>query len=466
MRRLLLTLVIICLFINCLTVCAEQNIMLVLNGEKVNCDVPPRIVNDRTLIPVRALFEDMGAKVSWDESKKSVTINYDNTEIILKADSKVAYVNGNTKILDVAATIINSRTMIPVRFIAESFGCEVNWDEKTKTVSVTADVKNSTITTKFTINAAYVTEEDEQTVIKIMGAGEANVSYMELSNLKRLVFDFKDTKLDVETPSIVCDDDFLTSVRFGQFDSTTTRVVLDMKENVKYKLIHNANKENYVIKLQSDKYVPNTDEKIVFIDAGHGGSEVGTIGTLYASTDVSSLLPPLGNTQKDITAYEKDTNLKISLKVEKLLKNAGIRTVMVRTTDTYINIYDRPKIANEENAYLYLSIHNNASTSNSVSGTQVYYSDSTPSFSNMTNKEVANIYYDEITNTTGLRRAGVVDNSRYIVINQTNMPAFILEVGFFSNQEDLKKLLDDKFLDKVAQGICNATVKVLEKAEY
>lgn len=454
------------------TASAEKVVTLKLDGKKVVCDVPPCIVENRTLIPARALFEELGAEVSWNEKKRVVTIDYDGTEIVLPIDSTKVTVGGEKKELDVPAMIVKDRTMIPVRFVAEHFGFTVEWNESTYTVNVVPAYK---YTYKYTVKDAKITSSKDETVIAIPGTAGAKVKVMTLAEPTRLVFDFSDTRMEIAKSNFTVDDEFLDSVRFGQFDRTTMRIVLDVKDDADFELFHDDDGKNYKIALRSEGYVPEdeTDEeeeeetfdigdKVVFIDPGHGGSDVGTIGTLYTSD--SDLLGRIEDAKVEKTIYEKEINLKISLKVNKLLKEAGVKTYILREIDKAVDIYERPKIANNKNAYLYLSIHNNASTSATVHGTQVYYADSMPSYENMTNKKLAEIYYKKITEATGLRQAGMVDNPRYIVLNQTKMPSLILEVGFCSNQSDLRKLIDDKFLDKVAKSICNATLEVLKKA--
>lgn len=466
---------------------AARNITLKLNGKAIQSDVSPVIMNDRTLIPVRALFEELGASVSWDSANRKATVSYNGTKVELTINSKTAYVNGEAKQLDTAAMILQSRTMIPVRFVAENLGFAVGWDAASYTVSVNTKSGGSGTTTpsysySYKLTAANAASYTDKTVITVKGVGKAKSSVMTLSNPTRIVYDFKDTKLSAASDKLTLNDSLLTSVRLGQFDSTTSRVVLDVSATEKYTYSAKADGDDFVITIalsgasggsdnagSNTSTETNTDKKldptgkrrIVFIDPGHGGSEVGTVGKIMQSTGHTDLLGKIEETEK--TIYEKDLNLAISLKVDKLLKAAGIETCMLRTTDTYINIYDRPKIANEKDAFLFLCIHNNASTSTSVNGTQVYYSDSCPAYTSLSNKELATIYYEAITKATGLKKSGVIDNNRYIVINQTKMPALILEIAFVSNQSDLQKLLDSSFTDKVAQGIRDATVEALSK---
>lgn len=104
-----------------------------LNGKDVDFkDVQPLIVENRTLVPFRALLEEMGSEVKWDEAKKEVIAKSGDNEVILKIGSKEALVNGKKVNLDVPAQIKDGRTMIPLRFISENFGYKVNFNNENK----------------------------------------------------------------------------------------------------------------------------------------------------------------------------------------------------------------------------------------------------------------------------------------------------------------------------------------------
>ncbi|MFI8687536.1 copper amine oxidase N-terminal domain-containing protein [Rossellomorea sp. NPDC077527] len=96
------------------------------------------IHNGRTLIPMRSLFEALGVDVKWDQTTKTVTAIKSGKVIKLKANSKQATVNGKNNNLDVPTKIINSKTMVPVRFVSETLGANVKWDQGSSTVSVEA----------------------------------------------------------------------------------------------------------------------------------------------------------------------------------------------------------------------------------------------------------------------------------------------------------------------------------------
>ena len=110
-----------------------------LNGTTLSFDVPPIIESDRTLVPLRAIFEALGASVSWSEETQTVTAVKNNTTLSLQIGSDTLTKNNEPIPLDVPARLINNRTMIPARAISEALGATVDWDEETNTVIITSE---------------------------------------------------------------------------------------------------------------------------------------------------------------------------------------------------------------------------------------------------------------------------------------------------------------------------------------
>ena len=123
------------------SVCATDGIKIRIDGKSQTYDAMPVIENGRTLVPMRGIFESLGAEINWDDTTKTVTGTKGNTSVVLSIGSKVAKINGVETALDVAATIIDSRTFVPVRFISEALGCKVDWEDTTKTVIISSQNK-------------------------------------------------------------------------------------------------------------------------------------------------------------------------------------------------------------------------------------------------------------------------------------------------------------------------------------
>lgn len=124
---LILLLIVTMLFIQSVAY-ADSGVKILIDGEELTCDVPPVIIDGRTLVPLRAIFEALGAEVDWDEATQTVTALKGDITIILKVNDKYPTINGVVQELDVPATVIDNRTMVPARFIANSMSAQVDWD--------------------------------------------------------------------------------------------------------------------------------------------------------------------------------------------------------------------------------------------------------------------------------------------------------------------------------------------------
>ncbi|MBR5535949.1 MAG: copper amine oxidase N-terminal domain-containing protein [Clostridia bacterium] len=119
---------------------AQDVITITVDGAFVDCAAygqVPVIVEGRTLVPLRSVFEALGATVEWNNEERSVTSVKGDVTITLAVDSKDLVVNGQVKTLDVPAQIMNERTMVPVRAVAEAFGSAVAWDNAARCVVIT-----------------------------------------------------------------------------------------------------------------------------------------------------------------------------------------------------------------------------------------------------------------------------------------------------------------------------------------
>ena len=116
----------------------ETPIEVFLDGTAIEFDVLPQVTDGRTLVPLRAIFEALGAEVSWDAGTQTVTGTKGNTTVVLPIGSTSPTVNGQVVAIDVPGTVVNGRTLVPLRFVAESFGVHVNWDAENRQITITS----------------------------------------------------------------------------------------------------------------------------------------------------------------------------------------------------------------------------------------------------------------------------------------------------------------------------------------
>ena len=115
---------------------AEPAATVIIDGQTVSFDVPPVNENGRLLVPLRAIFEKMGATVNWDGATSTASAVKGDKTVVIKIGSLEPTINGQVSKIDVGAKIIDSRTLAPMRFVCEAFGGTVSWDAATKTASV------------------------------------------------------------------------------------------------------------------------------------------------------------------------------------------------------------------------------------------------------------------------------------------------------------------------------------------
>ncbi|WP_419741659.1 SH3 domain-containing protein [Paraclostridium dentum] len=178
------------------------------------------------------------------------------------------------------------------------------------------------------------------------------------------------------------------------------------------------------------------DHYKVFVDPGHGGEDSGAVGH--------------GN-------YEDELNLQVANKVRQKLESKGIEVKMSRTSDEFISLGDRAKMANSYAPDVFVSIHQNSADATSANGIETYYH---------TNKSDHKPYAQDVQTKaigeTNARNRGV-KSANFAVLRETNMPAALFESGFITNQNESANLASSSYQDKLATGIANGIEKYLKE---
>jgi len=115
----------------------SADVTVYFNGEKLNFDTNPIKINNTILVSMRKIFEALNASVQWDASSQTVTATKDDTEIKITIGSNTAYINGSSVSLVEPAVIVDGSTMVPLRFVSESLGATVEWDNSTQPIKIT-----------------------------------------------------------------------------------------------------------------------------------------------------------------------------------------------------------------------------------------------------------------------------------------------------------------------------------------
>ncbi|NOU97294.1 AMIN domain-containing protein [Paenibacillus sp. LMG 31456] len=418
---------------------SAAGVPLFFNGKELKPEVAPRIIKDVTMVPIRIIAEELGAKVEWNQAARKVMITKASMKIEMVIDQLSATVNGVNNNLDSAPLLIEGNTLLPVRFVAENLGVEVNWNDVQRAVYL-QEKRDNAGDKPATSNPETAPPSKPLPIIKNIDmtssqlvikadSGELKPSQFTLQNPKRIVIDIPNAVLD---PSLYKDaanksgesvskNVYVANVRYSLYNVNpgAVRIVLDMKESMDLKWESGLNTAALTGILQKGaKY------KVV-IDPGHGDQDPGA---------------------KSVTgSVEKEFNLTMGLKVYNLLqKETLIEPLLTRNDDTFIPLDDRASFANNRNADLFVSIHGNSYTAATTGTETYYYKSDSDSF--------AQIMHQHLIAATGLPDRGVRQQP-FRVVKVTNMPAVLLEVGYLSNERDSALMFDESFQDKVALAI-------------
>lgn len=186
-------------------------------------------------------------------------------------------------------------------------------------------------------------------------------------------------------------------------------------------------------------------ERLIVIDAGHGGKDPGA-------------------TSSNLGMTEKEVVLEVALEAEKLLQEAGFRTYMTRRDDTFVTLQDRAAIANQMNADIFVSVHANAAPRSDLKGVETLYYPSENSPTDFRdNLRLAEIFQEEMVRTLNASSHRINARDRLYVLRETKMPAIITEIGFLTNPEEERLLATSQYRKLAAEGIRNAVIRYVEE---
>ena len=123
---------------------STNNVRVVFDGQQMHFDVPAQVINDRTMVPMRAIFAEAGASVQWDAETQTVTATTTSGDIIrMTVGSNEIYTNGLVGTMDAPPAVINGRTLVPARFVAQAMGFDVRWSSSDSTVHIVTPINTA-----------------------------------------------------------------------------------------------------------------------------------------------------------------------------------------------------------------------------------------------------------------------------------------------------------------------------------
>jgi N-acetylmuramoyl-L-alanine amidase len=259
---------------------------------------------------------------------------------------------------------------------------------------------------------------------------------------KKYIITFPSKLADLSTGMLNVDDNYLKSIEIiKDKTSDNTSIIFDAKDAFKYLVFTRSETNDTAITILQPA---SEDENLVVIDAGHGGTEPGAI---YGSL------------------YEKELNLDIAKRLNRLLTQNNIKTYMIREEDINVALYERAYIANALNAKLFLSVHNNAMADINYGGSMTLYYPQKQKKAGINGKTFAEIIQKNLTDTLKTADRNIRERPNLVVLKATKMPAALAEVAFMTNAGDRSNLKSEEFREKAAQALCKGIMETLSRIE-
>lgn len=440
----------------------------------------------KTMVPVRFIAQQLGYKVEWDNDTRTVLITTKNNEdeivigtndseedampeeenvfgkVFAESDGKYDYIYIGTRTgISPKVTRYPNPDRIVFDFpgaLFQSKGNTVNvggtcvdrvrYSNYEGTARLVLDIKTDTQT--------VILSSDKGILIRAQKSENDNLIYDTYA--KRVYFDksyvgsgkvvangykvtFTNMKLKNQTVEI--GEKEIDKIEITASSTGCTVTVLGSE-----KITYTAEKGFYLsdspVRDETPDINTNTNtsgQKVIVIDAGHGGDDPGAVGYNSAGKAV---------------AYESHINLAIALMVGEKLENSGVKVIYTRNKDKYITLQERSDIANNSGCDFFVSIHCNSIEKASINGTQVYYHPISE-----TGTKLAENIYDNIVDMTGLAPKKTQNGSHLYVIRTTVPPAVLVECAFISNEKDREYLLSKNGQATLAEAIYQGIMESL-----
>lgn len=435
----------------------------------------------KSMVPVRFVAEKLGFKVSWDGNTRTVSIYEDSSnppvimgdntndampqtegvfgKVTAEKDNRYDYIYISAK-YGISPKI--TRYSDPERIALDFPGAQ--FITRDGSVSVSGNCVSAVRYSNHETFARVVLDVKSSTQIMILSSEKGILIRAESSPNKQIVYDafskrvYFDktyagngnrvdngysvtfTNIRMDTQKIEIRDGYIYDILITNSHLGTT-VAVDGSNKLTYTAEKGFFKSDSVV--QNEKPVVNVSgDKVVVLDAGHGGNDPGAVG--YDSSGKAA-------------AYESHINLAIALKLQTKLEQSGIKVIQTRSTDKYVSLKERTEISNNASCDMFVSIHCNAIENAEVSGTQVYYHPSSE-----IGTELAENIYKEMVELTGLSPKNTQNGSHLYVIRTTSSPAVLVECAFITNESDRNYLLSDSGQETIAEAIYRGIIKTMK----
>lgn len=344
---------------------AAKEVKIEIDGKAmVPKDMPAVIIDGRTMLPMRQIAQELGCEVNWNEAAKQIYVMRGSDIIVFTVDSKTGYENGKEFTMDVPATIVNDRTMLPVRALADALHLNIKWDDPNRIVSIQSGdtvVKDepkapeSGQTTTGTLTGIQTpSAKDADQTFTIQADGPMGRYEKTFVDDQKIVLDFYGAKSSLPGEITKTNSDIVTGIRTATHENngdSFTRVVFDLSGKKDYEVKQSADKKNITIsfgKTTVDKIfaVHSQNKDIITI----GGT--GSFGASVAMTaDPQKIVVTIPNCQSNLSDKINTADLQYVL-------DGKVDTSKGNTVELVLAVEDLVQYSyREENQNLILEIY-------------------------------------------------------------------------------------------------------------
>ena len=281
----------------------------------------------------------------------------------------------------------------------------------------------------FEENQTSTVDSDTVAISLPSGVTASSISDEDQYYNKQIVISLSGNYVDYyKANPIITNHERVTSVSV-KYEGGKTKIIIKTSKIQGYALDYGTNQLNVKIANPSEMY-----QKIVVLDAGHGGNDPGTMNGSTKEKDI--VFNILNNYAKDY------------------FENSDIKIYYTRIDDTRIDLYERAGFAKQVEADLFVSLHVNSATSTAARGTNVYYTAANKAAlkSGLDSKKLATLLVNNLSRTLGTNNRGIV-NGNFVVISKNSVPSVLIELAFLSNPSDYQLLINKDFQKKAAKCI-------------
>jgi len=546
----------------------DRQANLFVNGRQItNLPMNPVFYHDSLLVPSREVFTPLGAFLEFDDAEKKLYIIYNGFLLVLQADNIYTQLSGHTIRLTIPPRIINDKLLIPLRSVSETLGLEVLWSESTNSAYIfeksyleardrlnqNGDVSNN----PWPGNISFPTRDDNNIVTNIYlpRQNERQVFLIELERPtdrfdyhlledNRLIIDLFDTVYQTDNRMLVPNNEFVREIRLGTEPTIRgfrTRIVFDKTRQSRFSVslsedrrfifvdfsdysqnnfinisggemgrvsysgnqlrIHKNNSQiNMSDIIQIDDYnnlrytfvfpenirfsdvnsrIEVNDQLVRNIEFSHVNNrpvivinQTRVLAPIIFEDEtyiyINMLLPKQryakiavidpGHGGQDPGAVwnglrEKDLNLDIAQRLKaRMSYDRSIRVYLTRNEDVNPSFQQRVAYANTIGD-IFISIHGNAATNTAAHGIETFYFNrESVNQRGFSSRALAEIVQRNLLRYTGANNRGVKTNS-FFVLRYSDIPAVLVEVGFISNADEVRLLRSDAYRNQLAEAL-------------